>query len=240
MLLVFLFLGSFFQIEAQEFKYQILLPAATFGEPAYSEYFWKGNIEGFKKYCVDEAQKALEKYYGKSAMPLKQVSSDIKSEEELKGNIYIRVNISRMQLSYELLGTENFQYALRTTGGIEFFNVKTGEVYFSKIYTIIQPKQILKKKAEPLTESHKQQFYELFKNNVNIFNDVFLKVLNCADESKVIDNISAYIYRIARNLTLNEIKKQDRVIEISKNLEEFEDSIDYSYNIQNEYRDIDD
>ena len=66
MLLVFLFLGSFFQIEAQEFKYQILLPAATFGEPAYSEYFWKGNIEGFKKYCVDEAQKALEKYYGKS------------------------------------------------------------------------------------------------------------------------------------------------------------------------------
>ncbi len=175
-LIFFILSGSFFLLEAQEFKYQILSPASTFGESGYSEYFWKGNIEGFKKYCVEEAHSALEKYYGKSAMPLSQVSSDIKSEEELKNNIYIRVNVSRMQLSYELLGTENFQYALRTTGGIEFFNVKTGEVYFSKIYTIIQPKQVLKKKADPLTESHKQQFYELFKNNVTeLFDFLFQK-----------------------------------------------------------------
>ena len=151
---------------SQEYKYHLLAPTATYGEKSYSEYFWKGNIQDFKKFCIDEAQKALEKNYGKSATELLMVSQDIKNEEELKNNIYIRINISRMQLSYELLGTENFQYALRTTGGIEFFNVKTGEVYFSKIYTIIQPKQIIKKKNDPLKETSKQEFYDLFKNNI--------------------------------------------------------------------------
>lgn len=163
-------------ILSQEYKYNLLAPASTYGEKNYSEYYWNGNLEGFQKFCLDEAQKALQKQYGKNAAALLTTSADIKSEEELKNNIYVRINISRMQLSYELLGTENFQYSLRTTGGIEFLNIKTGEVYFSKIYTIIQPKQIIKKKNDPLKDNQKKEFYDLFKNNIKeLYDYLFTK-----------------------------------------------------------------
>ena len=155
------------KVFSQEFKYYLLSPAELFGEKNFSKYYWDGNETDFKNFCFAEAFKALKKHYGNSAFETPSISQDIKDEEELKNNIYIRVNISRMQLSYELFGTENSQYSLRTTGGIEFFNTKTGEVYFSKIYTIIQPKQVLKKKNEPLDNKHEKEFYELFKNNIH-------------------------------------------------------------------------
>jgi len=160
----------------EEYKYVLLSPAELYGIKNYSSFYWNGTEEGFRKYCFNEAFNALKKYYGNNVEEILTVSSDIKKEEELKNNIYVRINISRMQLSYELIGKENFLYALRTTGGIEFLNIKTGEVYFSKIYTIIQPKQIIKKKNDPLSDNHKKEFYDLFKNNVReLFDYLFSK-----------------------------------------------------------------
>jgi hypothetical protein len=161
---------------SQDFSYQLLGPLSTFGQEKYSEYSWKGDLNGFKKFCLETAQNSLKNIYGKDAKDLLLVSGDIKDDETLKNTIYVRANISRMQLSYELLGKENFQYALRTTGGIEFFNVRTGEVYFSKIYTIIQPRQVLKGLNDPLKDTDKNEFYNLFKNNIKeLFDYLFIK-----------------------------------------------------------------
>jgi hypothetical protein len=162
-------------IFCQEFSYQLLGPFGTYGQEKFSEYYWKGDLSGFKKFCLETAQNSLKSIYNKNAKDILLVSGDIKDDEALKNIIYIRANISRMQLSYELLGKENFQYALRTTGGIEFFNVRTGEVYFSKIYTIIQPKQIIKGLKDPLMDANKDDFYNLFKNNIKELFDYLFK-----------------------------------------------------------------
>jgi hypothetical protein len=174
-IIILLFL-VFNMVLSQEFSYQLLGPFQLYGDKKFSEYYWKGDADGFKQYCLETAQYAMKDIYGSGAKDLLLVSSGIKDDETLKNTIYIRANISRMQLSYELLGKENFQYALRTTGGIEFFNVRTGEVYFSKIYTIIQPRQIIKGIKDNLTESNKTEFYNLFKNNIKeLFKYLFTK-----------------------------------------------------------------
>jgi len=107
-----------------------------------------------------------------------------------------------MQLSYELIGKENFLYSLRTTGGIEFLNIKTGEVFFSKIYTIIQPKQIIKRKNDPLSDIHKKEFYDLFKNNIReLFDYLISKAKTEYNPGIVKANIVKKVFDFSKNKT---------------------------------------
>jgi len=160
----------------EDIRYQVVGPVLFIGEKGYSEYFiidtdGKDITQSMQDYCLKLIQKACEKNYGDKVLPPLTDSVTEISANMPRGLIFIRGNLSRMELSRIKLGRQNNNYVLSSTGGVELLDLKTGEVFFSKIFTIQSIQQVI----GDITAKDEQEFRKLFRLNIE---DLYTKLIN--------------------------------------------------------------
>jgi RNA polymerase sigma-70 factor (ECF subfamily) len=89
----------------------------------------------------------------------------------------------------------------------------------NKVYEILRTDPRLKEKAfEALYSRFSKRIFVFLKKMLgsdpvveDIFQETFIRVLRCAEKDVRLDNVNAFIYKIAGNLALNQIAKNKRV-----------------------------
>lgn len=154
-------------------QYQVVGPVLFANESGYSEFFSitdATQADCRQEYCLGLLQKVAEKNFGNKVLPPLTGSSTEVSSTVPEGLIFLRGNLSRMELSQTKLALQNNNYVLSSTGGVELLDLSTGEVFFSSIFTMQSIRQVL----GDVDAEDEQKFTELFQLNID---DLFDKII---------------------------------------------------------------
>lgn len=95
-----------------------------------------GEPKGLAEYALTRLASEAERNFPGLVQPTRPESAPTISSERPENQVWIRANISRMTKTLVKLGEINNNYIITSTGGVEFLDLVTGEIYFSKMNTV--------------------------------------------------------------------------------------------------------
>ncbi len=120
-------------------RYQIVSPLQLVSAEQYDPLALMapdGGVRNLGDYALDRLESEAEKAFPGLVLPVRSESSTTVSSDRPDNQVWIRGNISRMTQTLVKMGDINNNFIITSTGGVEFLDLVTGEVYFSKINTV--------------------------------------------------------------------------------------------------------